>query len=116
MTLPEVLPPKPPEKSFENSPPVTPTLAQPLGLILGCVLALLVGGFTLLLTTFKPPSSQILGGLGIFLLMPALLFPSACCVTTNDSWLPGIFSALGELARLLLTGTVLLIPPRLAYW
>lgn len=116
VTMPEVLTAKPPKEPSPSSP----TLPQPLGLVLGCVLALLIGGFTLLLTTFKLPSSRMVGGLGMglstLLLATALLFPLDCCATTNDSWLPGIFSALGELARLLLAGTILLIPPRLAYW
>lgn len=116
VTLPEVLTRRPPEES----PPSTPTLPQPLGLILGGALALLVGGFVLLLITFKLPSSRIVGGLGMglgaFLLATALLFPVACCPITNDSWVPSILRALGELARLLLTGTALLVPPRLACW
>ncbi|AZI42919.1 hypothetical protein EHF33_09290 [Deinococcus psychrotolerans] len=118
VVMPATLTLKPPNLQKEPSSP--PTLPQPLGFILGCFLAFLVGGLTLLLTTFKLPSSRIVGGLGMglgmVLVATALLFPTNCCPTTNDSWVPFIVSAFGELARLLLTGAPLLIPPRLAHW
>lgn len=116
--MPFTLTPKPPKELEETPNP--PMLPQPLGFILGCVFALLVGTLVLLLTTFKLPSSRIVGGigmgLGMVLVATALLIPPNCCPTTNDSWVPGIFRALGELVRLLLAGAPLLIPPRLACW
>ena len=118
VTLPEVLTPKPPE--LPKSPPSTPTLPQPLGLILGCVLALLIGGSTLLLTTFKLPSSQIVGGLGMalstLLLATALLFPCTCCqppTTVGCRYFQGARRPRPAAAH---WRGACSIPPRLACW